>query len=299
MQGLLEGMIGMILNDYQLRTDLSDALQNYERENNCSPILVIENLLEKFLYDEGYITVGEEEVVCKTPFEIEAERRSKFTVISKGKKSKQIRYGDVDFGYFSANEIDNVIDELLGFSDEQLKELDRGSWKYDKSKYKSYFRAKLDNPYLSVEDFLNNTRINVSVYRSGKTHISFKGNTICLFNHSKVKGDVIDSVYDFLNGLSDEELLELIRLKDESDLVSADFVLDYMNAFKKPYVLFTDSGMVMFQRKGYTFGTHNREDLDVIWEFLDSVGWDKSYSTKVTGLKGQDYKDWLYAKIGL
>lgn len=299
MQGLLVGMIGMILKDYHLRTDLADALQDYEIENNCSPILVIENLLEKFLYDEGYITVDRDTVVCKTPFEIEQERRSRFVVRNKG-SSKNIIYGDLDFGYFNSDEVDDIIEELLGFSDDELEGLSRNNWEYGKSKYKPFFRAKLKNPSLTCDEFMNLCRVSLSVYSSGKILISFKGKRVCSFN-SKVSRDVIDEVRSFLLGLSDDELDSLIKAKDESSLTSAEFVLDYVDRHRgrKPYVLFKPNGNVMFQRGGYSFGTHDRGYLDSVWEFLDSVDWDKSYSTKVTGLKGKRYKEWLYGEMGL
>ena len=107
---MLVVVIGMILNNYSIREELMVPLEQYERDNNISPIILVENLLEEFLYKKGYIKVEEE--VIKTPEEIKNERKNKFK-IKKSRKNYKIFFENIYFGMFHENEVEYVINGLL------------------------------------------------------------------------------------------------------------------------------------------------------------------------------------------
>lgn len=140
MLNLLKVMIGMILNGYPLKNELMEALNEYERDNNLSPRLLVEKLLEDFLYDEGYLTVDVE--VTQTPAEIQAERKNKFHTIKSGEYI-QLFYEDLNFGTFKPDILDDVIDALLGFSDKELVEMSKQEWKGEIKDYKPFLYDKL------------------------------------------------------------------------------------------------------------------------------------------------------------
>lgn len=50
----------MNFKDCPLRNELKEGLMVYERETNLSPLSLIESLVERYLYDEGYLVTGAE-----------------------------------------------------------------------------------------------------------------------------------------------------------------------------------------------------------------------------------------------
>ena len=85
-----------------------------------------------------------------------------------------------------------------------------------------------------------------------------------------------------------------------TDLTHAEFLFRYMGVIddtRKPYTLDKGNGKVMLQRNGSSFGTHDKNMVLVVWNFLEKHKWDKGYSTKGSGLKGKHYCDWLYSQI--
>lgn len=50
----------MNFKDCPLRNELKEGLRAYERETNLSPLSLIESLVERYLYDEGYLVTGAE-----------------------------------------------------------------------------------------------------------------------------------------------------------------------------------------------------------------------------------------------
>lgn len=294
----------MSLREYQIDKNLAMILEKYGRDNNISPSMVIEHLLETFLYEKKYIVVDEEDFEeDNTPQIMYGERKSKFSKISKTKRSYLLKYGDLDFGYYKNDEVDDVIDKLLDFSDKELEELDRNKWEYSKRKYSKFIRQKLENPLLTPEEFMSSSRLTKWVNEDTVRFVFYKNNEriqLVHFNRSIYDDDVINDAYLFISGLSDEEICEYDGQRRASDLVSAEFLLKYMEDFgvkRLPYTLVSPSGKVIFQRKGATFGTHNVEKVREVWDFLDSKGWDKAYSTKGTGLTGKTYLNWLYSEM--
>ena len=60
----------MKFNDCPLKNELKEGLLQYERDTNISPLSLIENLLEEFLYKKGYLVVGGGEENVPFPSEL-------------------------------------------------------------------------------------------------------------------------------------------------------------------------------------------------------------------------------------
>lgn len=301
----------MKLKEFLINKNVGDMLVMYGRDNNLSPSLIIENLIEEFLYNKGYIGVGvEDDEYDVSPADIYAERKSKFSTVSKGAVGVMLRYGDLDFGYYDKDEIDDVIDKLLDFSDDELRELDRNKWKYSKPKYKKFIREKMENPLLTVEEFLKDRYFGISkVVREYPNRVVsefyYKNNTIAHFNHNNYSQNQINEVELFLHGLGGDELDYIIEHRKSSKLQSSEYLLQYMGKYnqktdieKLPYTVIIPSGNVVIQRKGLRFGTHKPDKVGEVWDFLESKRWSKSYSTAGVGIKGKAYLQWLYSEIG-
>ena len=299
----------MSLKSYPINEYVGEVLERYSEDNNTSPSFVIENLLENFLYEKHYIQENVE-AVTETPAEIYSKRRSKFVVRHRTKTHYTLEYDGIYFGMFRPHEIDTVIDKLLDFSDNELKELDRNKWEYPMNKYAPFLRQKLNNPFLTVEEFFEDSRIVKSVFNKNNSKViqfKFDGRLIAQFKDGTPQ-ELIDALYVFVKKLSDDELNsfidERIRLKVNSAKFLLKYMEDYNNDFKNndsdldlPYTILHKNGTVMFQRKGFTFGTHKKDKAYEVWDFLDSKDWDKKYSTKVTGLSRKKYLNWLYTQI--
>lgn len=296
----------MKLKEFLINKSIGDILVRYGRDNDVSPSLIIEHLVETFLYNKGYIEEEIDEPVL-TPAEIYAERKNKFT--KKRSKGKYfLKYGDLDFGYFPPDEIDEVIDKLLYFSDEELQEFDRQNWRYGQKEYYAFVREKLDNPLLTLKDFFDTVKITRKdrEYRSRNvTEFTYKNNVVVYFNHNIFSEEIIDNVEKFLNNLSREEVLKLIEMRKDSGLQSSDFVLNYMNEKKiekkknhLKYTVVNPSGNLLIQKNGVRFGTHKPEKIKEVWDFLNDKNWDNSYSMQGVGLKGKAYVIWLYSEMG-
>ena len=295
----------MILNDYKLVEDLAVPLEQYQRDTNSSPILLVENLLRKFLYDEGYIMIGDDDEVIRTPNDIYLERKNKFIYYRNGRNCWKLEYGDLDFGCFSYEEIDEVIEKLLDFSDEELEELDANKWNYPQLKYKPFIRAKLENPLLTPEEFLNKDRVRVQEYKSRNSiHLKhYKHGLIVQFNLKYYSRELVVETYDVLCEMTDDEIGELISArKSANSQKSAEFVLEYLGKykpkqFKKKYCVFKDNGNVSIVKGGHNFGTHSPDKFNDVWDFLNAHNWDSKFSTKSVGLKGLEYNGWLYLQM--
>lgn len=296
----------MKLKEFLINKSIGDILVRYGRDNDVSPSLIIEHLVESFLYNKGYIEEEIDEPVL-TPAEIYAERKNKF--MKKGSNGRYyLKYGDLDFGYFRPAEIDEVIEKLLYFSDEELKELDRQNWRYGQREYYAFVREKLDNPLLTLKDFFSSAEINRYDRKYDNrvvTEFTYKGDVIAHFNHNIFSEDIIDNVGEFLNKLSRDEVLNVIEMRKKSELQSSDFILDYMNEKKiekkknhLKYTVVNPSGNLLIQKNGVRFGTHKPEKIKEVWDFLNDKNWDNSYSMQGVGLKGKAYVIWLYSEMG-
>lgn len=103
---------------------------------------------------------------------------------------------------------------------------------------------------------------------------------------------------------SDEEIQECInkRKSSDSELISAEFIIKEIKESGfggKKYCVCKDNGKVSIVKGGRNFGTHSPDKVDAVWEFLDVHNWDKKYSTKAVGLRGNEYLNWLYLQIGI
>ena len=291
----------MSLREYLIDKNVGMILEKYSRDNDISPSMVIEHLLETFLYEKGYINDDVEDDMI-TPAELYEVRKSKFLKL-KHNGLYHLTYGDLDFGHFKVEEIEEVMDRLLDFSDDELRELDKNKWKYSSRKYGEFIREKLENPLLTPDKFMNAFRISKWDGTDKVRFVFYKGKfrkQIVQFNRNIYSNDVINKAYSFVLELSEDEIWDLFAKKEKSKTKSADFFLKYMNEYgveRLPYSVVNKSGNILFQRKGFTFGTHKVNKAREVWEFLNSKGWDKSFSTKGKGLTGKNYLNWLYSEI--
>ena len=298
----------MTLRNYLIDEDLGMVLERYSRDNDISPSLVIEKLLETFLYKKEYI---QEEVndIVETPAEIYAKRRDNFIVKHRTKDYYQLIYNDISFGFFKKDEINDIIDKLLDFSDEELQELNQDNWEYSSKQYKRFLREKLDNPLLTVDEFIRDSRISVEVKNNKGdkiTRFNFKGKMILQFKKGTSK-KTMEEIYYFLKERSDEELKGIIEDRKKLKVNSFKYVSKYMESYDEnkdtdetrlPYTtIVKSSGNLLFQRKGFTFGTHKPQKATEVWDFLDSKNWNPKYSTKGKGLSHKEYLQWLYTEI--
>ena len=77
----------------------------YERETNLSPLSLIESLIERYLYDEGYLVTGAEDEVVPFPTELNKpplkyacinKRDGRYRILKKI-NGKQYAYGTFDY----------------------------------------------------------------------------------------------------------------------------------------------------------------------------------------------------------
>ena len=284
----------MIFRDYPLNKDIADVLELYARENSLNISSIIEELVKELLFKKGYLVVDEE--ITQTPEEIYSERKNRFHTINKGKYF-QLHYDDFNFGVFPQNEIGNVINKLLDFSDEELEEMSLNNWKYSKGKYKRFIRQKLENPLLTTEEFMKHNKVNQHARKDNVTY-DFNGELLASFNRKKYSQETIDDAKLFLNSKSDSELMCLVDERKKSDLSSAEFILELMAQSKKlPYVYNPKQGNPYIYRNGTNFGTYPQENITEVWYFLESKNWDDKYSSKNTGLKGKKHSEWLCSEM--
>ena len=224
------------------------------------------------------------------------ERITKFSKINKGRYF-QLKYLQLNFGVFKNSEIDEVISQLLDFSDEELEEMSLNNWKYSKGKYKRFIRQKLENPLLTAEEFMKHNKVNQHARKDNVTY-DFNGELIASFNRKKYSQETIDDAKLFLNSKSDIELMCLADDRKKSDLTSAEFILELMTQSKKlPYVYNPKQGNPYIYRNGANFGTYPQENITEVWYFLESKNWDDKYSSKNTGLKGKKHSEWLCSEM--
>ena len=62
-----------------LKTELMEGLLQYERDTNLSPKSIIESLVEDFLYNKGYLTIGVEDNSIPFPDELNKPLHLKYT----------------------------------------------------------------------------------------------------------------------------------------------------------------------------------------------------------------------------
>ena len=105
----------MKFNNYPLRNELKEGLLQYERDTNVSPNLLIESLIEKFLYTHGYLSVGFDDKDLPSLTELITPRIKHTTVRENGKLriEKQIDGVHGFYGTANHNEAKIIVDFLI------------------------------------------------------------------------------------------------------------------------------------------------------------------------------------------
>lgn len=154
-------VIGMRLVNYQLKNEVLDAVDKYERDNNISFNIIVENFIEEFLYDKGYLTINMSPDTVKNPIEIYNERKKLFKVSLRNKRYNRVFYKDLYFGTYADEEVGWIIDNLSNFSDDELRKMDYRKWAGTRKLYVSFLKAKFENPLLTMQEYYNNTNSNI------------------------------------------------------------------------------------------------------------------------------------------
>lgn len=135
----------MILDVFPSYKDkiMVDALCRYERDTRLSINILVENYLEKLLYEKGYLTVELDDENQPLLVEKEVKRNNHF---STKKQHNRIRlfYKNLDFSSHNPDNIEEIKNKLLKYSDEKLKELSVNCWDGSIKGYKSFLYSKLD-----------------------------------------------------------------------------------------------------------------------------------------------------------
>lgn len=103
----------MNFKDCPLRDELKEGLMAYERETNLSPLSLIESLVERYLYDEGYLVTGAEYEEVDFPTKLNKVTNVYPTQWGKFRIMKDINgrsYSYGTFDYETAEEIRNFLE---------------------------------------------------------------------------------------------------------------------------------------------------------------------------------------------
>lgn len=105
----------MKFNNYPLRDELKEGLIQYERDTNVSPHLLVESLIEKFLYKQGYLTVGFDDGELPSLIELINPRIKHTTIRENGKlRIEKIMNGVHGFyGTASYDDAKIIVDFLI------------------------------------------------------------------------------------------------------------------------------------------------------------------------------------------
>ena len=230
-------MIGMLLVGYQLKNEIIEACTNYERDKNPSISSIVEDFLEDFLRKKGYLEDNIDVDKIIAPIEaIESESEHNF---KKGKKrtgksgnSVEVLYGDLSFGWVKEDDYYDIVDKLMDFSYDELKEISKTNWEGNLNTYRRFLKRKLENPNLKLDDFLSENRFNI--YNRGVKgwQIVYRRFSICTSHDEKE----FEKIKKFLFKLPDSELDSLIS-KLENCNNRREFVLNYMDSHKLEGVL--------------------------------------------------------------
>lgn len=157
----------MILDVYPSSkdTEMVDLLYEFERDTRLSLNILVENYLEKLLYDEGYLpnSLNETENVCSND---KIGVKSDSFVIKPNGRSKTIYYSDLCFGNHKPKDVEWIVDELNKLPHETLKELCNKNWNKENGVYGLYLKKKLKNPSLTIEEFKRITQFKCSYLES-------------------------------------------------------------------------------------------------------------------------------------
>lgn len=104
----------MKFNDCPLKSELTEGLIQYERDNNISPLSLIESLLEKFLYDEGYLVTGAGDNVVPFPSNLNHAHLKYTTIRENGNLQIRKDIGGKIYTYGAYKEYD-IIKRIIEF----------------------------------------------------------------------------------------------------------------------------------------------------------------------------------------
>ena len=201
----------MILDVYPSSKDaeMVDLLYEFERDTRLSLNILVENYLEKLLYDKGYLG-GENEKETETQNTIKKNlpvKKENFTVKSNGKKYGKVLLGNLDFGNCKHDVVDERIEKLCLFSYEELEELSRNNWDKSYGQYSSFLKWKIDNPMTPSTEYFSKSRFELSFRHQGSWQIRHKQNgfSIC----SGKDKEEFELIKNHLYTLTDEELNQL------------------------------------------------------------------------------------------
>ena len=223
-------MIGMLLVGYQLKSEIIEACTNYERDKNPSISSIVEDFLEDFLRKKGYLgdNIDVDKIIAPIDV-IESESEHNF---KKGKRNGmdyvEILCGDLSFGWVKEDEYYDIVDKLMDFSHDTLKEISKNNWDGHPHTYGRFLKWKLRNPNLELDDFLSENRFSIYHRNDGGWQILYGKFSICTSHDEKQ----FEKIKKFLFKLSDSELKLLISKLENSKKNRREFVLNYMDSHK-------------------------------------------------------------------
>lgn len=102
----------MKFQGYKLASELDEGLKKYGEENNLSPSFIINDLVESFLVDKGYLGVKS----CVEDVEV-APEKIKYANFHKNNKCYQIRksFKGKAYYYASVNQGTGLVKEIVQF----------------------------------------------------------------------------------------------------------------------------------------------------------------------------------------
>lgn len=202
----------MILVGYQLKKEIMEACTKYERDKNPSINSIIEDFLESFLTNKGYLTDNVNFDKIKSPEEIMSESEYNFRKGRIANGSVQVFCDELYFGYVKQDKYYERVDELMQFPRDELDNLSKNNWDDSNGTYHTFLKWKISHPTLSLEDYLVFSRFDIS-YISSKESWQIKHDNFSMC--SCKDGEAFEKIKEYLFHLSDKELAQLkIELRD-------------------------------------------------------------------------------------
>lgn len=219
----------MRLVDYNFEEDVICAIQEYERDKNPSLNGMVEEFIKGVLYDSGYLRNDLSEDEIFTPKELnKIDNFSKYPWGNEGKV--QIKYGDLNFGSFDKEIIDEIIFKLSRLPDEDFikysKTYCQDKLDYTPKNYSDFILSWLDNESMTPKELSVVKRYDFP--STNNIIFRYKNDRITAFNKEKYPPEKIDEVELFLEGFSASQLQKIIEMRKESSMHSDKFILNLM-----------------------------------------------------------------------
>lgn len=160
----------MILDVYPSSkdTEMVDLLYEFERDTRLSLNILVENYLEKLLYDEGYLPKNSNGIKDTQSNDKMIVTRDSFTIKGNG-HNKSIHFHDLHFGFHNLQDVEWVVDELSKLPYETLEEISYNNWDKENGFYSSFLKKKLKNPSLTIKRFVREKQFRFIYTVSRKT----------------------------------------------------------------------------------------------------------------------------------